>query len=294
MAQTSANLPYRKIMFYTLAIFGVPVVVLSLALWARGDLSKKADSKPDSDLPDQPPGLDPALTAEVKLRLAASLAAGKPQAVAAPRERRRSNRFAAQVTVEVLGEPAFDATICELSLGGARLVSPVSVEPEVTVTLAPAGKPTTQAVVQWQRQVAEGYEMGLFFKPGAEQAEWLIESLVEAGLDWSTLEQKRRWVRGHTTCNAQVKSASGECFEVELIDLSRAGARLAGLLPTSDDGRYRLLLHCPDSADGLAVPARLLFSREGQHHFEFIGLNRELRRRLAVHVPEPKPEEESS
>ena len=79
MAQTSANLPYRKIMFYTLAIFGVPVVVLSLALWARGDLSKKADSKPDSDLPDQPPGLDPALTAEVKLRLAASLAAGKPQ-----------------------------------------------------------------------------------------------------------------------------------------------------------------------------------------------------------------------
>lgn len=281
-------------MFYTLAIFGVPVVVLSLALWARGDLGQEAETGLEPKTPDHPPGLDPALAAEVKLRLAASLAAGKPQPVAAPRERRRSNRFVAEVTVEVLGEPAFDAIICELSLGGARLASPVAVDPDTIVTLGPKGKPSAEAFVVWQRPAGEAYELGLFFKAGAEEAPWLIESLVKAGLDWPTLEQKRRWVRGRSDCSAQVKSASGECLEVELIDLSRAGARLAGLLPTSDDGRYRLLLSSPDSADGLAVPARLLFSREGQHHFEFIGLNRELRRRLAVHIPEPKPEEESS
>ncbi len=273
----------RKYLYYGLAIFTVPLVIVTVALWMKGD-----EIEPEA--PNQSPLPSDQDFQLLKTRLRETLEQEHP-AVDDHQERRRCRRLPCSVTATLDSHGPVE--IEEVGLAGLRLASQAELKPSQQVVLRPSpGDTPVKATVVW----CDDGKVGLEYGAGVESNTWLLRLLLEAGFDQAALVERRNWLRMEVACRAEVKNSSGERSSVELVNLSLEGAYVTGQVPDVSDGRVRLLLTRSDWASGLSLPGRLVASHDGEHHIHFLNLNKKLVERLSgflqVSVSLGEPESE--
>jgi len=167
--------------------------------------------------------------------------------------------------------------LTDIGLGGARLVSPVKLEPGVMVSVSPqqksAGSEPVVFEVRWCNPSGpdfedpkEAFQVGLALRAQMPEfvASWLADLLADQGLRPEQIAQRRQYLRVTTEIGAKLGGVDEELDPCIIQDLSVGGVAVRTKLLFSPGAAVQLGLPAQAGTPALILPGQVVSRRRGR------------------------------